>query len=72
MIQPVLQNDYAVDLQGEQKQQFEDLGVKEDLRIAMNRDYKINDIIGIGAFGFVVKGECRHTETEVAMKVMIN
>ena len=40
--------------------------------MSINSKYKIKEIIGHGAFGFVVKGVCRKTEKEVALKIMIN
>jgi len=40
--------------------------------VAINSKYKIKEILGHGASGLVVKGVCRKTDKEVALKIIIN
>jgi len=40
--------------------------------MAINCKYKIISIIGKGKYAFVAKGVCRKTNTDVALKLMLN
>lgn len=47
-------------------------GTTKALRIAINRQYEIIEVLGKGSYGCVSKGKCKTTGRVVALKVMEN
>ena len=60
------------DFKGQFRDKFDQFGVKKELRVAINAKYRITRILGVGTFAFVMKGVCRRTNTDVALKLMVN
>ena len=60
------------DIKGQLRDKFEEFGIGKELRVAINSKYRVISIIGRGTFALVVKGVCRRTKMDVALKLMVN